>query len=142
MLRAGFGLLALGLAFLVLGCSGGPPVGEVGGVVTAGGQPLDKIQVEFFPTSDGPTSIGVTDASGKFSLKTSDNRPGAMVGKHKVVLRDVGIWGERVGRMNEGKDLSKGKKIRIPAQFSDIKTTPLNAEVKTGSKNTVSLEVK
>jgi len=84
----------------------------------------------------------VTDAAGKFVLKTASGHSGAVVGGAKVVLRDAGIWGDKVGRMNEGKDLAKGKKIRIPAQYSDLKTTPVTLEIKGGTKNTFTIEVK
>lgn len=142
MMRSWLGVLMVGMVLVVLGCSGGPPMAEVEGVVTAGGQPLDKIQVDFYPAVDGPNSAAVTDSSGKFVLKTAAGRSGAVVGNAKIVLRDTSIWGDKIGRMNEGKDLSKGKKIRIPAQYSDLKTTPLTREIKGGTKNTVNIEVK
>ncbi len=132
--------LPLGLA-VVLGCSGGPAVNEVEGIVTSGGQPLEKVQVNFYPKIDGPHSSAVTDAAGKFVLKTTDNRAGAVVGTHKVTLTDVSMF-ETIGRENEGKDVMKGKKLKVPTTFNDVKTTPLTQEVKSGAKNSIKLEIK
>lgn len=136
---AGFtaGLLTLA------GCSGGPEMVEVEGTVKKDGQPLDKIQVEFWPEGDGPRSIAVTDAAGKFVLKSDDGRrDGAVVGSHRVVLRDVGIWGGKVGRETEGVDLSKGKKPRVGPQYGDAAKTPVKKTVSSGEKNVIDIEVK
>lgn len=132
--------LAFGTA-LVLGCSGGPAINEVEGVVTSGGQPLEKVQVNFYPGTDGPHSSALTDASGKFVLKTTDNRSGAVIGTHKVTLTDVSMF-ETIGRENEGKDVMKGKKLKVPTLYNDVKTTPLSQEVKSGAKNSVKFDIK
>ncbi|MFM8932131.1 MAG: hypothetical protein ACKOS8_09680 [Gemmataceae bacterium] len=132
--------LTLGTVVL-LGCSGGPAINEVEGTVTSGGQPLEKVQVNFFPSIDGPHSSALTDASGKFVLKTTDNRSGAIVGTHKVTLTDVSMF-ESIGRENEGKDVMKGRKLKVPTLYNDVKTTPLSQEVKSGAKNSVKIDIK
>src|SRR5262249_2122961 len=119
-----------------------PQLAEVGGTVTARGKPVDKVQVEFWPERDGPRSVGVTDGQGRFTLTTDDGRrTGAVVGAHKVVLRDIGVWGDKLlGRKAEGVNLAKGKKPRVAAAYGDPRKSPLRKEVTAGS-NDIALDV-
>lgn len=115
------------------GCGGGPRVAEVEGTVRVGGKPAEKIQVEFWPTTDGPRSIGVTDGEGRFTLTTDDGRKGAVVGAHKVVLRDVGIMGDKfLGRAGETVDMTKGRPPRVPKVYADVAKTTLEKTVTAG----------
>ena len=73
----------------MIGC-GSSKYPEVSGIVTVGGQPTEKIRVVFIPQSvgdnhsPGPFSFGETDAEGRFTMRTRNNEPGAVVGPHKV----------------------------------------------------------
>lgn len=85
--------LAIGLP-LISGCgASGPATAPVSGTVTVQGKPQANLVVSFLPQSGtieaGRGSMGVTDAAGKYALKTteSEQRDGALVGKHKVVIR-------------------------------------------------------
>ena len=79
-------------AIVVAGCSGGEfPLAPVSGTVTYDGEPLEGAEVVFAPmeSSDtievGPASVGITDAEGKYTLKTvRGKQPGAVVTKHRV----------------------------------------------------------
>ena len=135
-------LLAAG-CLLLGGCSSGPAMSEVEGVLTVAGKPLDKIQIEFWPEVDGPRSYGVTDNKGHYSLMSDDGkRAGAVVGAHRVVLRDIGIWGDKVlGRDAENVDLAKGKKPRISGEYGDSLKTPVRKTVTAGAKNTINIEL-
>jgi hypothetical protein len=138
------GLLAAGMVVAV-GCGGGPPFAEVEGSVTKGGKPLPNVRVEFWPESNGPKSTGVTDDGGHYVLKSEDGkRVGAMVGSHKVVLKDLDQFGEKfLGRKAENmKDLSGGKKPRFGAEYADAARTQLKKSVAAGDKNTIDIEVK
>lgn len=138
---------ALALAYLAIGlagCSSGPTYAEVEGVVTQNGKPLGNVKVEFWPETNGPISTGVTDPAGKYVLKAEDgSRLGAVVGEHKVLLRDLDMLGTKfLGRKAENvADMSGGKKNRIPATYSDNKNTKLKATVNAGTKNTHDLKV-
>jgi len=134
-------VLTAGLLMLV-GCSRGPQLAEVAGTVKLKGKPLDKIHVEFWPEGDGPRSIGETDAQGRFTLTTDNGKKkGAVVGSHKIVLRDVGVLGEKfLGRAAEGVDMSKGRKPRITDRYSDPHKTPLKKEV-TAENNVIELDL-
>lgn len=133
-------VLAVGFA----GCSRGPTFAEVDGTVTQNGKPLGNVKVEFWPQIDGPKSTGVTDANGKYTLKAEDgSATGAVVGDHVILLRDLDMLGNKfLGRKAENvADMSGGKKNRIPAAFSDNKSTKLKATVSAGTKNTHDLKV-
>jgi len=126
-----------------LGC-GGPTIVEVTGTVKLNGKALDKVQVQFCPEQPGPRSIGMTDESGRFTLKTDDGqRSGAVVGSHRVVLTDTSIWDSKlIGRAAEGVDISKGKKSRIPLELNDVMKTTIKKDVTSGGKNDIEIDLK
>lgn len=74
-------------ALVIAGCGGGdrPTVVPVSGAVTRGGQPLAQAEVMFLPEKGAPSS-GKTDANGQFTLMFNDGRPGAVPGKHQVLI--------------------------------------------------------
>ncbi|NLF68974.1 MAG: carboxypeptidase regulatory-like domain-containing protein [Candidatus Anammoximicrobium sp.] len=71
----------------LLGCGGtsGPELGKVKGTVTQKGKPLADVDVMFLPERGAPSSAK-TDAAGNFELKFNDGRPGAVPGKHQVLI--------------------------------------------------------
>lgn len=78
---------------LLAGCGSGGKVAPVSGTITLDGKPLSNALVAFQPIADagkpspGMGSTGVTDATGKYTLKTVDtDRPGAVVAKHSVII--------------------------------------------------------
>lgn len=136
--------LLLASLLLIAGCSRGPQLGEVEGVIRVNGKPIEKIHIEFWPEASAPRSMGLTDAEGRYTLMTDDGkRKGAVVGGHKVILRDVGIWNTAKyrGRDAENVDLNEGRKSRIPVHYADIKHTNLRKEVSPG-KNQIDFDIK
>jgi hypothetical protein len=125
---------SVAVLFGLVGCGGGPNLAEVEGTLKLNGKPLDKIQVEFWPEGNGPRSMGTTDAQGRFTLMTDDGkRKGAVVGKHKIVLKDVGVLGDKfLGRAGEDVDMTKGKKPQISNAYSDPHKSPIQKEVTAG----------
>lgn len=94
------GLSAILLLWLSgCGSSDGFTLVPVSGTITLDGQPLAGATVSFQPagsqTAPGPGSGAVTDASGKYTLKTAEaiSRPGAVVGAHTV--RFTGVQDQR-----------------------------------------------
>jgi len=83
-------VLALG-GFTLTGC-GGVKTASVSGKITVDGKGVPNVGVTFTPipkeASPGPASSGVTDADGKFALKTivPPSVVGAVPGKHRVTL--------------------------------------------------------
>jgi len=125
---------------LLVGC-GGPsiPVGEVEGVLLINGQPAGNMFVQFIPEAGGeaspPPSNANTDESGHFVLNMIEPdgsmRPGAAVGTHRVVLRDL----QAASAPNPG-----AVRIRIPVQYTMPGATPLTQSVKEG-KQTIEIKV-
>ena len=140
--RAASGWAAGLLAAALAGCDSGPQLAEVEGTVTRGGKPLGKVQVEFHPDGPGPRASAVTDAAGKYVLKSDDRgRAGAVVGANKVVLRDLSMYPDRPLTRDElNVDFSKGKPIRIKPAYGDPSKTPITKTVNAGSKNTIDIE--
>ncbi len=131
-------MLLIALTACTVGCDSGPKLAEVTGSVTLkDGKPLELIHVEFWP-ENGQRSWGKTDDQGKFSLKLDSDSPrdGAVIGKHKVLLRDT--WPTKDDKLGEGGDWidnSKGKKPRIHSKYYDATLSPVGLEVKAGEKN-------
>ena len=138
-------MLRLSLAFaagvvLFVGCGSGTNLIDVEGTVTVAGKPMEQIYIEFWPEGNGPRSIGMTDAQGKFRLTSDDGKTkGALLGTHRVVLRDVSINSKVVGRAAEDLDLTEGRKPRISEQYKDPVSSPLKAEV-TADKKAIELQ--
>jgi hypothetical protein len=140
-------VLTLFAATCVIGCSRGPRLAEVKGVVKLNGKPMPKVMVEFVPDAKtGARSTGTTDENGQYALVCDDGqRPGAIVGPHRVLLHDLAIFGDKVlGRKWEQVGTPGGPpaiKSRIPSQYESATHTPLRKEVKDGAQ-TIDLEVK
>ncbi len=91
-MRSNYLLLTL-VTLGTVGCGGGPfDFAPVEGVVTLDGQPVEGAIVRFISqarTEDnlqGPSSYGMTDADGHFTLKTEHGDRGAVVGTHNVAI--------------------------------------------------------
>lgn len=63
-----------------------PELGEVTGIVTLDGEPLEDVLVQFSPL-EGRGSESMTDSDGKYELIYVYPTKGAKVGKHKVTIR-------------------------------------------------------
>ncbi len=114
-------------------------IAEVDGVLLIDGQPAPKIRVQFSPDVTGddspPSSMGETDADGHFTLmlreRDSSPRPGAAVGQHRVVLRDLQLAQSATGA---------GVPIRISPDYALVGRTRLREEVKEG-KQTIEINL-
>ena len=91
---AGFFLLAWGWSwYMNREIYDGPPLFEVSGVVTKGGQPLAGVRVEFGPESPGSEdqvlqASAITDDQGRFRLSAFAGQYGAPAGNYVVGLSD------------------------------------------------------
>jgi hypothetical protein len=135
-------LAALSSAILA-GCGEGPPeLVDVEGTILLKGKPLEKVRVEFWPLNNGPQSSALTDDQGRFVLMASEGaEKGAILGKHKVVLRDVSIFkGEFMGRAGADVDMTKGEKPRIASKYTNVMKTTLETEI-TGEQRDLKFEV-
>jgi hypothetical protein len=129
--RALAGFTVLGVLALY-GCGRGPALTEVKGTVLFNGKPFGNAMVEFLPDpaegTVGPRSIGTTDKDGHCELTSDDQRKGAVIGKHRVLVRDLKVYeGLPKGREGANMPLKPG---RIAAKYADSANTPLRIEVK------------
>ncbi len=126
-------LLMTIVAFGLAGCGSGKagiPLASVTGVVTLDGQPVEGAVVQFNPAQGqivadknepgGGGSFGLTDASGKYTLKFDTQREGAVIGVHSVSVA-------RPARNDE----EALKPDPIPAKYN--LQSKLSAEVKEGA---------
>jgi hypothetical protein len=124
------------------GCGSKHTMVEVEGTVTLKGKPLEMVRVEFIPVKDGPQSAALTDSQGHFALVALDGETkGAVVGTHKVVLRDLSHVEDRFyGRAGADLDLTNGKKPRTSNRYTNVTLTPLQVEISDAKRDLV-LEV-
>ena len=104
---------------VIAGC-GGPPLGEVTGVVTIDGEPAQDVTVTFSP-DDGPQSFGRTDEQGNYELHYAAGNPGAVIGSHKISIETYRI-------AQGGVEIPE----RLPAKYH--RETELTREVKSGKQ--------
>ncbi len=91
--------MLIGVAVLgALGCGSGPgeKIVPVSGTVSLNGQPLANATVSFQPITPpkasvfvGPGSTGQTNEKGEFTLVVMAGKPGAVVGKHRVLITSL-----------------------------------------------------
>ena len=105
---------------------------QVEGVVKLEGAPLANVFVQFVPIDpeeQGPISQGQTDAKGHFTLATNDDREGAVIGQHKILVF--------AGRTETGARLGSS----VPPSYRTVKDTRLSLDV-TPDKHSYELELK
>jgi hypothetical protein len=124
--------LAPAAVLLAAGCGNPLTFNEqVEGTVTLDGNPLPRVMVQFVPDVQGPSAVplasGLTDETGRFRLTHDGNKPGAALGKYRVVV----LQG-RGGRMSDDPDapvLPPPEGPRLPSQYTVAAQTPLRQEV-------------
>jgi hypothetical protein len=142
-----FAVVALCLA---AGCGSRPRVVEVEGIVKLGSKPLPHLRIQFMPDPEkgtvGPISTGTTDDTGHFKLTCADERAGAVVGWHRVVITDLRVHlprETRQGRRDDDKEgASKQRSLpsRVPEKYTTSGKTPLTLEVQ-GENKDVTIEL-
>jgi hypothetical protein len=137
-----------GLCALILltatGCGPTPAVlAEVSGVVKLDGKPAADMNVVFLPDPEkgthGPRSTATTDSDGHFSLICDDDRSGAVVGSHRVLIDDARAAPNTAEARRTGKTVVL-QRSRIPERYSLAARTPLRQEVP-AQPQTITLEV-
>jgi hypothetical protein len=105
------------------GCGGDPHrLAPVSGNVTLDARPLAGALVSFLPdakpgTMPAVTSRGVTDDKGNYTLTTSDNRPGAVIGRHTVRIKTRRAVGDTSAEVLEGQSVKETPE-RVPAKYN------------------------
>jgi hypothetical protein len=126
--------LVVALSVSLVGCegktaSGGAPVS---GVVTFDGQPMSGAIVTFVPmgATTGNGGVGVSDDSGKFTMKTHDGGEGIPEGEYKVVVsKFVNPDGSTFVATENQAPIDSGATESVPRPYSDWEVTPLKAVI-------------
>jgi hypothetical protein len=148
------GAWTFALAGLALAGCGGPPRGEVEGVVTRDGKPLPNVEVVFLPDpelgSKGPRAAALTDKDGRYHLRGDKGQEGAAVGRYRVLLVDnaarkrfgapgvrppgAGADGAAARGVKAPQPQAEKQESRVPARYASATATPLRGvEVKPGT---------
>jgi hypothetical protein len=137
-------LSLLPLLFLLAGCGEPYPTAPVSGRVTLDGKPLVHAAVMFSPVAPegqnnpGPTSSGVTDDDGRYTLTTDITKSkGAVVGKHKVRIT---YMAPEADPNDDRPKKSKPAGPPIPARYNS-KATPLEWTVERGGTGSADFEL-
>jgi hypothetical protein len=116
------------LAVAVLaGCTQGPPLASVSGVVTRAGKPVPSLCVTFTPEKGRP-SMGMTDTAGRYTLRCTRERAGAVYGRHRVSVAYCPTSMEEGMAVQLGK-APPGDLSAILATYGDRHASPLVVEV-------------
>lgn len=122
------GICVLGCFLLLTGCGDSHPnTIDVTGKVFHNGQPVDGANVVF--TSDGPLATGVTDAQGKFTLRTFSDGDGAIAGAHRVTIT------KNVSETSTPDNPYPTVKNMLPARYAQPDSSGLTADVGADKEN-------
>lgn len=114
------------------GSAGGnlPKTVPASGVVTLDGKPVDGAQVILVPAAEGTTgAFGVTDSSGRFSLRAYDQKPGAIPGEYKVrVSKTIEVRGTGAKGSLDGGDPVRFE-YGVPGKYTDHKMSGLTVTI-------------
>ena len=97
------------------------------------GAPVANVFVQFVPEDpeeQGPISRGMTDSKGHFRLATEDDRDGAVIGKHRILVF--------AGRTESGGRMGSAA---VPPAYRTVKDTKLSLDV-TADKHSYDLDLK
>ncbi len=95
------------------GCGKSDSIVPVSGVLTFKGKPVTNAWIDFMPEG-GRMSSGQTDDQGRFKLAYDSKRPGALIGKHRLILRP------RPVTVAEQEAVMRGKKQPMPKEMADM----------------------
>lgn len=155
-----------------VGCSKGPklPTVPVSGTVTLDGTPLEGASVAFSPSDmEGKPANGITNAEGKFTLKTflggtEGQADGALAGDYTVMVTkyeaqsgsappDNSSTGDYVEQQKKAQEAMKSNtplppqsqgaaKLVTPPKYANPKETDLKASIKPSGNPPITLELK
>ncbi len=116
-----------------------PKLGYVSGVVTVDGEPLGNAMVYFSPieteVSEGRrdrarTSIGITDSSGRFTMKYMEGVDGVAVGQCRVWVECMGPDGKPLVPPEYGQGAGQTREVSSGKQTMSFQMTSRKAAAK------------
>ena len=138
------------LALISVGCDSGPAMTPIEGIVTLDGEPIEGATVLLEPELKLRPTIGITDASGKFSMD-------AYVGSNGVAIAkgiDLAAGSAEVETVATDEELESGEddgsgedyaedsnELLTPAKYGSARTSGMTIDVQEGMAP-VTLEMK
>src|SRR5262245_7826170 len=138
--------IAAAALFLSAGCgvkrANLPPQYPVTGRVTLDDKPLASAGVMFLPRGEtrGTGAFAMTDAAGKYSLKTDYGGPGAPDGEYAVTISKV-VNRDGTPYVPNPNAAEAGERETLPGTYSDSMKTVLKANVPKGG-DTIDFDLK
>jgi hypothetical protein len=123
------------VAITAAGCGPGLIYNDtVEGTATIDGVPLARVHVQFYPeTATGlaaPSSTALTDDQGRFKMICENQRLGAVVAKHDVVVLVGRDYDPATDGDNHGDaDAARPPRPQVPACYTIVHNTPLQVDV-------------
>jgi hypothetical protein len=114
-----------------------PETHTVHGRVLVDGKPEADVFVSFESQSHRLTAVGITDASGRFTLKTFRDGDGAVPGEHAVRLEKTAM----IGRPGDGPETPLSQVMVLPKKYADTVTSGLTATVVEKGPNEITFEI-
>jgi hypothetical protein len=97
--------LVAGVSFLLTSCGSDLDLGSVQGKLTKNGQPQRDLWVEFVPVAGGRPAEGRTNSEGHYELRYTSDKPGALVGRHRVRIYSGGELDARDNELSPRKEV-------------------------------------
>jgi len=116
-------------SFLVTGCHSGPELIDVSGQVLLDDEPLENAIVKFIPEAGGRQSVAKTDQDGRFRLRFTQGRYGALPGIHRVMITSALPATTDV----DGNPDSPGRPELLDKKYNE--ETELRADVRRNNRN-------
>ena len=116
------------------GSSGGPKTVNASGVVTLDGAPVEKAQVVFIDDANQYPAFSATDAQGKFSLKLSEEKQGAVPGPYKIQVSKT--------ILDSGDGAEVSLKYGLPKKYSNFMESGLTYTIPESGTSDIKLELK
>jgi hypothetical protein len=119
-----------GMLLIILPGCGGVPLeynDTVTGTVKLDGVPVPRVLVVFMPQCEGTlnparNSTGMTDNEGRFTLKCDNQKLGAVIGRHRVIIQIERPKDTRKRSMEE-------PGVSVPAVYASVTNSPLLFEI-------------
>lgn len=133
--------LVVPMLVFVLGCGqSGPTTVPVKGILTIAGQPANNVQISLIPVDTKLEPATGNVEGGAFTVFSGNQgKPGAMVGKYKVVLQATSSGAEAAKQMYgagaaAGAKSSAAPEIKapFPDKYKDASTSDKEVEVTNG----------
>jgi hypothetical protein len=139
---------------VMVGCFGGsndsnrPAVVKATGTVTHKQQPVEGATVLFVPADGGHAATGITDASGKFQLRTFEPNDGAVPGKYTVAISKYDmstanpeLEDDLASELRPDNDEPIGPTSLLPARYAEAETSGITQEVSASGANDFSFDL-